>query len=94
MEGILRNTSLQRVTLFLLVTTPRSSIPTRDCQSTNTGSTNAGKRATDVTPIATSKLRLVVNEPREDSTLDSDTTSDSTDASESIPQGRDTHCRS
>ncbi|KAJ5968248.1 hypothetical protein N7501_004496 [Penicillium viridicatum] len=62
---------------------PRSSIPTRDCQSTNTGSTNADKRATDVTPIATSESGLVVNEPLEDSTLDSDTTSDSTDTSES-----------
>ncbi|OQD67738.1 hypothetical protein PENPOL_c003G02924 [Penicillium polonicum] len=49
----------------------------------SSGSTNADKRATDVTPIATSKLGLVVNEPREDSTLESDSTSDSTDASES-----------
>lgn len=60
-----------------------SSIPTRDCQSTNTGSTNADKRAKDVTPVTTSRLNLLVDEPREDSTPQSDTTSNSTSASES-----------
>ncbi|CAI7568741.1 unnamed protein product [Penicillium viridicatum] len=44
---------------------------------------SSDKRATDVTPIGTSRLKLLVNEPRENSTLESDSTSDSTDASES-----------
>lgn len=47
---------------------PRSFIPTRDCQNTNTGSTIAGERANDVTPIVIPRLKLVVNEPQEDST--------------------------
>ncbi|KAJ5926063.1 hypothetical protein N7516_007836 [Penicillium verrucosum] len=54
-----------------------SFIPTRDCQSTNTGSTIAGKRAKDVTPTVVPRLKLVVNEP-EDSTNASESPKDVT----------------
>ncbi|KAJ5501808.1 hypothetical protein N7453_006625 [Penicillium expansum] len=62
--------------------TPRASISTLDRQSTNTGSTDADERAADVAPIATPRIRLVLQKrPRED-TPDSDTTSSSTNADE------------
>ncbi|KAJ5608586.1 hypothetical protein N7537_005205 [Penicillium hordei] len=58
-------------------------LPTASHTCTNTGSTNEDEHDTDVTPIATSRIKPLVNEPREDSTSESDTTSDSTNANES-----------
>ncbi|KAF4771093.1 hypothetical protein HAV15_012382 [Penicillium sp. str.  len=57
--------------------------PTASPTVSSRGSTNADKRVTDVTPSATSRLKLLVNKPPKDSTPESDTTSNSTNTSES-----------